>query len=95
MEAEVLAVGGTEQRGTGVARRQVHVGGLATEARSSGHCFLHGAKSSATVAWGQVVPCHNGVLLGLGVAYARHGLAAAALMHFVVDLGFVLHACMG
>lgn len=35
------------------------------------------------------------VNLGLGAAYARHGLAAAAVMHFVIDLKFVLHACLG
>lgn len=32
--------------------------------------------------------------LGLGAAYARHGLVAAAVMHLVIDLRFVLHACL-
>ncbi len=34
------------------------------------------------------------VNLSLGAAYARHGLAAAALMHLLVDLRLVLHACL-
>jgi hypothetical protein len=34
------------------------------------------------------------VNLCLGAAYARYGLLAAALMHFVIDLKFVVHAAL-
>jgi hypothetical protein len=35
-----------------------------------------------------------GIHLSLGAIYARYGLIAAALMHLLIDLKFVLHACM-
>ncbi len=35
-----------------------------------------------------------GLHLVLGAVYARYGLIAASLMHFMVDLKFVFHACI-